>query len=124
MWVQLREALERFTFSDSLGLVALKGLCHKRNFFLIVSRFATLTIIYSIFHFNVDLQRVNESLQHYRGERGHEGENYCPSPSQEVRQRHRSNDKSVIPLSQAHGKRIVLPKGLPRHASSDAKRDN
>ena len=70
VWVQLRETLERFTFNDSLGLVALKGVSHKRNFFLIVSHFATLTIIYNIFHLCVDLQRIMNPCNTTMGSEG------------------------------------------------------
>lgn len=73
LWVQLWEALDRFNFSDFLGLTA------QEKSFLIVSQFARLTIVYKIFHIHVVCS--DESPWQHPGEWEREDENYYPSSS-------------------------------------------
>lgn len=58
LWVQLRVASERFLPSVIHLVMVLKGLSHKRNFFLIVSHFITLTTICNVSHLCMYLQNI------------------------------------------------------------------
>lgn len=98
LWVQLRVASEVFAFNDSLGLIVLKALSHKRIFFLIVSHNTNMQHFSPLYRF----ARSIESLWHYHGGHGCEDEAYCPSPFAEIRYEQYSNVKNVLAAPYMH----------------------
>lgn len=115
LWVQLWEALERFNFSDSLGLTA------QEKSFLIVSQFARLTIVYKIFHIRVVCS--DESPWQYPGEWEREVENYYPSSSSAMQSDIGIAAKTEICLLLPRhvGRKLSLPTVSHPHGSTGAK---
>lgn len=123
MWVQLRAALGRFTFSDSLALAALKGLSHVENSFLVVSHFSTITTIY-IFYLHVGSQRVTDPCNNTMESEGMRMRIIVLPHLQKSDTGITPMTKMCLLLPRCVERELPLPEGLPPYASSDAKWDN